>query len=167
MIRCCLIPSLKLQALHASQATRSPSLTDDARNSKSARLAGCSGSGQIPKKKVHQMKPEVTRWEILAIGLLIQCIGGVVYAFSMYSTDLKQHFNMTQVTFSYIHGYLWTIPHLNCPHHCSMISNFTPRVRTGVEILEFMQDCCTTMRGQVPRSPLQQSSVVGAGWGFF
>ena len=36
------------------------------------------------------------RWNVLAVGLLVECIGGMFYAFSVYSPDLKAHFNMTQ-----------------------------------------------------------------------
>ena len=39
---------------------------------------------------------EISRWHVLAVGLLVERVGGILYAFSVYSPDLKSHFNMTQ-----------------------------------------------------------------------
>lgn len=45
-----------------------------------------------------------SRWQMLGVALLIQSIGGIMYAYALYSGLLKQEFGLTQEqTDLYVH----------------------------------------------------------------
>lgn len=38
----------------------------------------------------------LSRWSMLAVGLLVQSVGGLMYAFALYSGLLKEQFGLSQ-----------------------------------------------------------------------
>ena len=55
-----------------------------------------------PPRSRRKRPPKFKRWLVLAVGLLVESICGLFYAFGLYSDDLKARFQLSQVEVSLI-----------------------------------------------------------------